>query len=172
LNDLVENFLRVELGYGEEFVVNSDQGLLYDVDETENLDKKLSELSIKGDSFLTIIDEEEENPRVNLILNIQESATSLEGPSIVSLDGKSLGEIPRRQKPAAPTQNGISLAPANGAANGHAVESSLKNKRTAADAFDDDEPGAKRSKRASPGVSNDQVIVLDDADGSILIDDD
>lgn len=28
---------------------------------------------IKGDSFLTIIDEDDENPRVNLILNVQES---------------------------------------------------------------------------------------------------
>jgi hypothetical protein len=44
LNDLVEDFLRLQLGYGEEFVVNNEIGLLYDVDETENLDKKLSEL--------------------------------------------------------------------------------------------------------------------------------
>jgi ubiquitin-like 1-activating enzyme E1 B len=46
LNDLVEDFLRLELGYGEEFVVNNEVGLLYDVDETENLGKKLSELGI------------------------------------------------------------------------------------------------------------------------------
>lgn len=44
LNDLVEDFLRLELGYGEEFVVNNEVGLLYDIDETENLEKKLSEL--------------------------------------------------------------------------------------------------------------------------------
>ena len=44
LNDLVEDFLRLQLGYGEEFVVNNEVGLLYDVDETENLSKKLSEL--------------------------------------------------------------------------------------------------------------------------------
>jgi ubiquitin-like 1-activating enzyme E1 B len=44
LNDLVEDFLRLQLGYGEEFVVNNEVGLLYDVDETENLGKKLSEL--------------------------------------------------------------------------------------------------------------------------------
>jgi ubiquitin-like 1-activating enzyme E1 B len=44
LNDLVEDFLRLQLGYGEEFVVNNEVGLLYDVDETENLNKKLSEL--------------------------------------------------------------------------------------------------------------------------------
>lgn len=46
LNDLVEDFLRLELGYGEEFVVNNEIGILYDVDETENLGKKLSELGM------------------------------------------------------------------------------------------------------------------------------
>jgi ubiquitin-like 1-activating enzyme E1 B len=76
LGDLVEDFLKMELGYGEEIVVNHGNNLLYDVDETENLGKKLSELGIKGDSFLTIVDEDEEHdngPRVNLILNVQES---------------------------------------------------------------------------------------------------
>jgi ubiquitin-like 1-activating enzyme E1 B len=46
LNNLVEDFLRLQLGYGEEFVVNNEVGILYDVDETENLGKKLSELGI------------------------------------------------------------------------------------------------------------------------------
>lgn len=44
LNDLVEDLLKLELGYGEEFVVNNEIGTLYDIDETENLTKKLSEL--------------------------------------------------------------------------------------------------------------------------------
>lgn len=44
LNDLVENFLRLELGYGEEFVVSSETGPIYDVEETENLPKKLKDL--------------------------------------------------------------------------------------------------------------------------------
>jgi ubiquitin-like 1-activating enzyme E1 B len=46
LNDLVEDLLRLELGYGEEFVVNNEIGTLYDADETENLTKKLSELGM------------------------------------------------------------------------------------------------------------------------------
>lgn len=46
LNDLVENFLRLQLGYGEEFVVNHENDLLYDVEETDNLPKKLSELGL------------------------------------------------------------------------------------------------------------------------------
>lgn len=51
LNDLVEDFLRLELGYGEEFVVNNEVGILYDVDETENLGKKLSELGMQSFFF-------------------------------------------------------------------------------------------------------------------------
>jgi ubiquitin-like 1-activating enzyme E1 B len=46
LGDLVEDFLRLQLGYGEEIVVNHGDNLLYDVDETENLEKKLSELGM------------------------------------------------------------------------------------------------------------------------------
>ena len=45
LNDLVEQFLRADLGYGDkDLVVNNDVGILYDADETENLSKKLSDL--------------------------------------------------------------------------------------------------------------------------------
>lgn len=45
LNDLVEDFLRLQLGYGDkEIAVSSEAGILYDPDETENLSKKLSDL--------------------------------------------------------------------------------------------------------------------------------
>jgi len=46
LGDLVEDFLRLELGYGEEIVVNHGDDLLYDVEETDNLAKKLSDLGM------------------------------------------------------------------------------------------------------------------------------
>lgn len=70
LNDLVENLLRLELGYGEEFSVNNEIGTLYDPDLDDNLDKRFNDLGIKDDSFLTIIDEAEDDPRVNLVLSI------------------------------------------------------------------------------------------------------
>lgn len=44
LHDLVEDFLKLELGYGVEIAVNHGNDLLYDPDETENLTKKLTEL--------------------------------------------------------------------------------------------------------------------------------
>lgn len=46
LGDLVEDFLRLELGYGEEIVVNHGDSLLYDVEETDNLEKKMGELGM------------------------------------------------------------------------------------------------------------------------------
>ena len=72
LNDLVEDVLRSKLGYGEEFSVNNEVGTLYDPELDDNLSKSFSDLGIKGDSFLTIIDEDEKDPRVNLVLSITE----------------------------------------------------------------------------------------------------
>ena len=72
LKDLVEDVLKDQLQYGEEFSVNSEAGMLYDPDLDDNLSKKLADLGIKADSFLTVIDDDEENPRVNLSLSISE----------------------------------------------------------------------------------------------------
>lgn len=47
LKDLVDDFVRLQLGYGDkEIAVSSEAGILYDPDETENLPKKLSELGM------------------------------------------------------------------------------------------------------------------------------
>lgn len=72
LNDLVEDVLKLQLGYGEEIMINSDAGTIYDPDLEDNLPKKFSELGVKSDSFITIIDGEDENPRVNLSLSVSE----------------------------------------------------------------------------------------------------
>ena len=72
LNDLVEDVLKLHLGYGEEFSINNEVGILYDPELDENLSKKFIDLGIKADSFLTIIDDDENNPRVNLSLSISE----------------------------------------------------------------------------------------------------
>ena len=72
LNDLVEGVLKLQLEYGEEFSVNSEVGTLYDPELDDNISKTFSDLGIKADSFLTIIDDDDENPRVNLSLSISE----------------------------------------------------------------------------------------------------
>lgn len=44
--------MRLELGYGEEIVVNNGSDLLYDVEETDNLTKTFGELGMCGTSRL------------------------------------------------------------------------------------------------------------------------
>lgn len=96
LNDLVEGCLKSRLGYGDEIAVYHADNMLYDVDEADNLEilnKKLRDLGnvygclamlyieliyytgIKEDSFLTVMDDDDENskdPRINLVLSVQE----------------------------------------------------------------------------------------------------
>lgn len=182
LGDLVEDFLRLQLGYGEEIVVNHGDNLLYDVDETENLEKKLSELGIKDDSFLTVIDDDEENPRVNLVLNVQASTTVEDKPiRSVDINPVSNGDapsspIPRRKKSAIPQSNG-----SNGydvskpvISNGNGTISGLSSrKRTVSQAFDgDDSPVSKKAKVQSNGHDDGPIEVDGTDDGAILIDDD
>ncbi|CZT51274.1 probable NEDD8-activating enzyme E1 catalytic subunit [Rhynchosporium secalis] len=182
LEDLVEDFLRVELGYGEEIVINFGDNLLYDVEETDNLSKKLSELGIKSDSFLTVIDEDEDNPRVNLVLNVQES-TVVDGKPIKSLDitvttnGDSNSDsphspIPRKkksQKPASDEPTNGTSSKTNGSSYGVSNGTGPSLKRSAADALGEDIPFGKKTKQAGD-KKDDDVIILEDTDGAILID--
>lgn len=70
LNDLVEGVLRTHLGYGEEFSVSTELGTIYDPELDDNLPKKLSDLGVKNESFITVVDEDDE-PRVNLDLIVK-----------------------------------------------------------------------------------------------------
>lgn len=70
LGDLVEGVLRMELGYGDDLTVNNEVGTVYDQDLDDNLGKKFDELGIKDESFLTIIDDSEKQPRINLQLSV------------------------------------------------------------------------------------------------------
>lgn len=70
LNDLVEDVLRSQLGYGEEFSISNELGTIYDPDLEDNLPKKLLDLGVKDESFLTVVDEDDE-PRVNLELIVK-----------------------------------------------------------------------------------------------------
>lgn len=185
LNDLVEDFLRLELGYGEEFVVSNEVGILYDVDETDNLEKKLGELGITSESFLTVTDEDEKNPRVNLVISVQNSTTHAEDKPIKLIQSTSNGqpiEIPRRPRSVANASgeaNGtIEEQKEDAASNGLIGTDDLKpkpkspGKRRASD-LENAGPAAKRTKVAANADTRGDVIVLDGADdGTILIEDD
>ena len=72
LNDLVEDVLKLQLGYGEELTISNEVGILFDPELDDNLAKKLSDLGIKAETFLTVVDDDDEDPRVNLLLSISE----------------------------------------------------------------------------------------------------
>lgn len=64
----MEDILRLQLGYGEEFSINNQLGTFYDPDLEDNLPKKLSDLGVENDGFITVIDDDDDQPRVNLEL--------------------------------------------------------------------------------------------------------
>ncbi len=173
LNDLVEDVLKNQLGYGDEFSINNEVGTLYDPDLDDNLGSKFSELGVKADSFLTIIDDDDEDPRVNLSLSISEK-TIPENANPVHLPTKL--KIARKPK-ASP----VPLT--NGNTNGHANTNGLstKRKRDREESEDIIQQEPKRSKAeihhpnpvATANGSNNMIIADDgNGDGAIVIDDD
>lgn len=161
MSDLVNDFLP-GLGYSEELSVSTEAGVLYDPDPDfeDNLPKKLSELGIKDETFLTIIDEQDENPRVNVVFSISDQKIDDEKPIRLT---EELQIAPKPKKPDAVITNGTSLVVG-------------KRKRDATDLEPEDELVRKRGKVAEESKAaqlNGEVIVLDDNnDGTILIDDD
>ncbi|KAF7176198.1 hypothetical protein CNMCM7691_001914 [Aspergillus felis] len=162
VNDLVQDVLRLQLGYGEEFSLSNELGTIYDPDLEDNLPKKLSDLGIKNESFLTVVDEEDDQPRVNLelVVLVPEKPEPSEAEKPVSLE--KMIDIPRKPKAREPPLP----EPVNGAA--------VTGKRKAEEAGLTD--GDERAKRiaSAPVAEGDgeHPIVLDGADGgAILIDD-
>jgi ubiquitin-like 1-activating enzyme E1 B len=70
LEHLVHDVLQTELGYGEDLIVTIGDTLLYDQDFTDDLTKKLFDIGIKNDSFVTVKDENEPDTRLDLELVI------------------------------------------------------------------------------------------------------
>ncbi|KAH7155100.1 hypothetical protein B0J13DRAFT_521264 [Dactylonectria estremocensis] len=202
LKDIVEDLIKAKLGYGEkEFVVSNDVGILYDLDETDNLPKKLSDLGenydshihlssssdydtgIQKDSFLTVIDDDDDDTFVNIVINIQEGfvcnfnkqALAANQSRTIDADKKPFEvtftdtpQIPRKPKKPDPI-----AANGNGQQNGqHSADD---------DVVIDVEPRTlKRShpgdteqplKKAKIAESTVDVVVVEDAGGAIVIDD-
>ncbi|KAJ5102272.1 ubiquitin-like activating enzyme (UbaB) [Penicillium alfredii] len=162
LEDLVQAVNRMKLGYSKDnFAVTSSLGLLYDEDMLDNLPKKLSELEIRNDSFLTIIDEQDEDPRVNLELLVVE-ITGTAREDAVSLE--QVFELPR--KPRALQESTPEVAPTNGTL-------AIGKRKREADEIDMANDHAPKRIAGGPVAEGDgsDPIVLDDADGgAILID--
>lgn len=69
LEHLIQGVLQTELGYGEDVSIGFGSESIYDPDFTDNLKKKLFDLGIKNESFITVYDENEPE-RINLELVI------------------------------------------------------------------------------------------------------
>ncbi|KAF7543048.1 hypothetical protein G7Z17_g11062 [Cylindrodendrum hubeiense] len=168
LNDLVEDFIKAKLGFGEkEFVVNNDVGILYDFDETDNLPKKLSDLGIQKDTFLTVIDDDDDDTFVNVVINIQEGIIDADKTPIET-KFTDTPQIPRKPKKPQPAEtNG------NGQQNGqHSADADViievEPKNLKRPHPDDAEQPLKKAKIAE---SKPEVVVVEDAGGAIVIDD-
>ena len=168
LNDLVEDVLKSQLGYSDEFSINNEVGTLYDPDLDDNLSKKFSDLGVQADSFLTVIDDDEEDPRVNLSLAILEK-TFPEDTKAVQLPKKIQIARKPKDKPAPIT---------NGDTNGHVTASpvGMKRKRSLEDSENGLQQDNKRGRIQMPskaiGFQDDDLVIADDSnDGAIVIDD-
>ena len=169
LNDLVQDVLKSQLGYGEELSVNNEVGTLYDPDLEDNLGKKLGDLGVKADSFLTVIDDDDQHPRVNLSLSISEKSLP-EDAKAVQLPGKLEVAWKPKVEPTPIT---------NGNTNGHTNTNGVGTKRKR-DLEDSDQVAQQEPKRGkiqknikAEAYQGDDVVIADDGneDGAIVIDD-
>ncbi|KAE8152908.1 hypothetical protein BDV25DRAFT_150379 [Aspergillus avenaceus] len=162
LNDLVQGILRLQLGYGEEIALNNELGTIYDPDLEDNLPKKLADLGIHHGSLITVVDEDDAEPRVNLQLAIVAETSGPNTDTPVTME--KIPEIPRRPSVSAPA--------ASEQINGTSDPNPRKRDAETAGLSN----GDNRTKRVAgePVTDGDEEnpIILDEAPGgAILIDD-
>ncbi|KAL9610110.1 MAG: hypothetical protein Q9167_005156 [Letrouitia subvulpina] len=164
LSDLVEGVLKPDLGYGNEFSINNEVGTLYDPELDDNLSKKFGDLGIKNDSFLTVIDDEDENPRVNLSLSVTEKDLPEDSKSVLL---PQMIKIPR--KPVATSDRTDGEALVTVATNG--VTAKRKRSASPEEPPFQEQQSAKRGKLQKAVVSSDPVVIEESTNGAIVIDD-
>ena len=183
LRDMVETLLKGQLAYGDEFSVSTRVGQIWDPDMDDNLDKLLQSFDIKQDTFLTIYDDADVDPRVNLSLAVSEETlptdqTPVNLPQTIT--------IPRKPKQAEPEvdghMNGLVISNGcNGAMHSmnsiSSTSSTSKRKRNADEADLDIELTAKKGKvveeapiLGQPIEDGDIEVIDDKPDGAIVID--
>ncbi|KAL8827381.1 MAG: hypothetical protein Q9170_007037 [Blastenia crenularia] len=157
-----QDVLQAQFGY-REFSINNEVGTLYDPDLDDNLSKKFSELGVKGDSFLTVIDDDEENPYVNLSLSISEKELAKDSkPLALPTDF----QLPRKQlvdsSKVRENGNGVvtPTAPGKRKRTGSLEESTIEGRLP-----------VKRGKVQAPSEEDDFVLVNGANHGAIVIDD-
>ncbi|PWW77718.1 hypothetical protein C7212DRAFT_350897 [Tuber magnatum] len=178
LGNLVGNVLRDGLGYGEEITVMTSQ-LLYDCDFDDNVDRTLKELGFSEETFITVVDDEDE-PRINLEVLVTNNQLP-EGSTPITIPTRF--EIPK--KPSAKPETPKPSLPNGNIANGSAIKRSIgevvgsdeleyqpngrdTKKPRRGIVVEDRVPSAKKLGKM-PATEIDDIVVIDD-DGTITID--
>ncbi|KAJ2892271.1 hypothetical protein MKZ38_010062 [Zalerion maritima] len=166
LNDVVESLIKTQLGFDErEFSLYKETNLLYDPEETGLLDKKLSDLGITGNTFLTVNDDDD-RPFVPVVISMIESSEPTEKP-VVALGLDEKVTIPLHPVQPESETNGMDF-------NGVVIETETpRGKKRGADG-DIEETSAKRKKATIPDegvvvIDDDSAAIVQDATGSIAI---
>ena len=182
LRHLVQDILQKKLAYGDEITVMNATGIVYDPDLEENLEKKLSELDIGEGSFVQVKDDDEDQPRVDLQLAIELKKPEDEEITIllVEKEGEPF-EIPRKPKKEAEVNGGKvveehddDVVMVNGTSDTGMVTG--KRKRSIEDDADESANPAKKvqvsNKMDAVKKPEMKAIVIDDEDGTLVIEDD
>ncbi|KAJ5559077.1 Molybdenum cofactor biosynthesis MoeB [Penicillium sp. DV-2018c] len=194
LGHLVEDILQGQLGYGENTSVTTDSGLvIYEIDFDDNLSKKLSHFGIKGNSFISVRDDNdpeanEPDPRVDLnvmIIERREPSSANSKPAKL----QSMVEIPLKPRKPTPDATAVSDSAVGtgkrkrqGSSPGLEPGGTHDTKRLAsasvpdssgidATVINDREISADDAKRLAHISSGTEAIVIDDEDGAIMIED-
>lgn len=175
LSDLVEDVLKGQLAYNEEFSITKDGDLLYDADEDAHLEKTFSELGLDTGSSVTVIDDADEERKVNVQFTIDAKDLPSADKPINLLQDLKIATRPKAAIPIAkPDTNGhghANNASTNGTANG-TMGGSLK--RTADEASLEADIVRKKGKvmEGKQTMDTDDILVIADEkdDGVIELD--
>ncbi|RVD84446.1 uncharacterized protein DFL_006195 [Arthrobotrys flagrans] len=162
LGDLINVVLQDVLGYSPSISILHDK-LIYDEEYDDNLNASFETLGITDGSFLTILDEsdDDQSRRVNLIVQIKNRPQSDPGQSFIK---PARFDIPVKQAQPPSLDSLVLSGKDTSGSNGSHVNSELEQsrKRKADDSLDSNQEPSKKVK------AGEEIIVIDD--GYIEID--
>lgn len=176
LGDLVE-WLKKNLGYGDEFSVITDQ-LLYDVEFDDNVENHMTKMGITEGTFITVIDDNEGDvdddgetpqPKVNLVLAVANKETLKDQEPILPPPEKfTIPSKPKKEEvPAEIDTNGSSMAgikrtfDENSEVNGSAKKRKLDDATAELSIRDDDSSGTGKGRLEVFELDDSGVIEID-----------
>ncbi|KAJ6118554.1 Molybdenum cofactor biosynthesis MoeB [Penicillium samsonianum] len=187
LEHLIQDVLRMELGYGKEISIGFGSESIYDPEFTDDLTKRLFDLGIKNESFITVYDENEPE-RINLELVIiarnepsskDSKPATLQKMVEIPLKPKkpSTDDAPKLEQPEQPSTDGAPKPEQPEQPSTDDATVTGKRKREGSSDVEPSSHDAKRLASASvPDSKGIEAIILDDdanddEGGAIMIDD-